>query len=108
MSYDILEIDQELQEIAKEREEQEARRTSLFKLSNEDRVKIRTASIKRDIDSLLREGRSIENVAWVLGIKECHVKARLGKLEREQEETRRSMQLGPLSLCEGGYLGISS
>ena len=108
MSYNIFELDQELQEIQKEREEEEARRTSLFKLSNEDRVRIRTAAVQKDIDSLLREGRSVENVAWILGIRECHVKARLGKLEREEEEARRFMQIWPLSLCEGGYLGISS
>jgi DNA-binding CsgD family transcriptional regulator len=60
--------------------------------SNYSKVRARIASRNKDIDILWKQGSSPYQVSEILGIHPEIVKARIAKLERDEEDRRRFMQ----------------
>jgi hypothetical protein len=105
--FDIIELQHELSELEAERKEAN-RSTADNEESNYSRFKARIASRTKDIDTLWRQNTSVDNIAAILMVHPNIVKARIARLEEDEEGRREFLQLGIMSdsLQTGGYAGI--
>jgi hypothetical protein len=108
--FDIIELQHELNQIRLEKEATNSGNTKAEEESNYSQVRARTARTRRnnDIDMLLKRGTTPLHVSEILGISIDHVKARVARLEKDEEERREFLQLGIMSdsLQTGGYVAI--
>jgi hypothetical protein len=103
MSYDIIELQHELSEIQRERNEEQNRSQIDDSYSQ---TKARTASRNRDIDMLLKRGSTPCQVSQILRIPMDFVNARVARLERDEEEKREFFATGEMPSGGNGYVAI--
>jgi hypothetical protein len=98
--WDTIELQHELTEIERERNEENQIDSSY------SQIKARTASRNRDIDILLKRGSTPCQVSQILQIPMDPIQARIAALERDEEEKREFFATGELPSTGPGYLGI--
>jgi hypothetical protein len=101
--FDILELQHELTEIQRERNEENQIDDSY------SQIKARIAKQEnrnRDIDMLLKRGSTPCQVSQILRIPMDPVQARLAALERDEEEKREFFATGEMPSGGNGYIAI--
>jgi hypothetical protein len=102
MSYDIIELQHELSEIQRERNEGNQNQMD----NSYSQIKARIASRNKDIDMLLKRGSTPCQVSQILRIPMDFVNARVARLERDEEEKREFFATGEMPSGGNGYVAI--